>query len=59
MDCCLPKETQQIDRMMEAFAKQYHECNPALFPSQGNFVLCLCLPPSTFSNYYPNVQLSL
>ncbi|CAG8578610.1 3715_t:CDS:2 [Funneliformis mosseae] len=33
MDCHLPKETQQIDRVMEAFAKRYHECNPDLFPS--------------------------
>lgn len=29
----LPKETQQIDRTMEAFAERYHTCNPALFPS--------------------------
>ncbi|CAI2174280.1 9939_t:CDS:2 [Funneliformis geosporum] len=33
MDCHLPKETQQIDRVMEAFAKRYYECNPDLFPS--------------------------
>ncbi|CAG8750293.1 33731_t:CDS:2, partial [Racocetra persica] len=31
LDCCLPKETQQIDRVMEAFAKRYHECNPDVF----------------------------
>ncbi|CAG8821298.1 40432_t:CDS:2, partial [Gigaspora margarita] len=33
MECNLPKETQQIDRVMEAFAKNYHESNPDLFPS--------------------------
>ncbi|CAG8558064.1 479_t:CDS:2, partial [Racocetra persica] len=33
MECNLPKETQQIDRVMEAFAKSYHESNPDLFPS--------------------------
>ncbi|RIB00022.1 hypothetical protein C2G38_1376567, partial [Gigaspora rosea] len=35
MECNLPKETQQIDRVMEAFAKSYHESNPDLFPSAG------------------------
>lgn len=29
----LPKETQQIDRVMQAFADRYHECNPGVFPS--------------------------
>lgn len=29
----LPRETQQIDRVMEAFAERYHLCNPALFTS--------------------------
>ena len=27
----LPKETQQIDRVMEAFASRYNACNPGLF----------------------------
>lgn len=35
MDVGLPKETQQIDRVMEAFAAQYQECNPSLFLSSG------------------------
>jgi hypothetical protein len=34
MECQLPKETQQIDRVLEAFARRYHECNPDLLPSQ-------------------------
>jgi hypothetical protein len=29
----LPRETQQIDRVMEAFAERYNACNPALFSS--------------------------
>ncbi|KAI9265628.1 hypothetical protein BY458DRAFT_513480 [Sporodiniella umbellata] len=29
----LPKEAQQIDRAMEAFAKKYHDCNPLLVDS--------------------------
>ncbi|TYJ52719.1 hypothetical protein B9479_006687 [Cryptococcus floricola] len=31
MQMSLPKETQQIDRVMEAFAKQYEVCEPGLF----------------------------
>ncbi|EGG10223.1 uncharacterized protein MELLADRAFT_76996 [Melampsora larici-populina 98AG31] len=33
MTISLPKETQQIDRVMEAFAKRYVTCNPKLFSS--------------------------
>ncbi|KAL1918616.1 uncharacterized protein VTP21DRAFT_2638 [Calcarisporiella thermophila] len=29
----LPKEAQQIDRVVAAFARRYHECNPTLFRS--------------------------
>ncbi|EME44892.1 hypothetical protein DOTSEDRAFT_70814 [Dothistroma septosporum NZE10] len=29
----LPKETQQVDRVVQAFADRYHECNPGIFPS--------------------------
>ena len=31
----LPKETQQIDRALQAFADRYHECNPGIFASSG------------------------
>ncbi|KAH7065838.1 protein transport protein sec73 [Paraphoma chrysanthemicola] len=27
----LPKETQQIDRVLQGFADRYHECNPGIF----------------------------
>ncbi|CAG8448772.1 7439_t:CDS:10 [Ambispora gerdemannii] len=44
MECCLPKETQQIDRVIEAFAKRYHACNPSLFPSSDTaYVLAFSL----------------
>src|SRR6185312_8006609 len=32
----LPKESQQIDRVMESFAKRWHACNPGLMSSAGN-----------------------
>lgn len=31
----LPKETQQIDRVLQKFADRYHECNPGIFSSPG------------------------
>lgn len=36
MDVGLPRETQQIDRVMEAFAARYTQCNPSLFTSEGD-----------------------
>ena len=44
MEAELPKETQQIDRVIQAFADRYHECNPGIFASTGTF-----LPPRTLS----------
>lgn len=35
MEVGLPKETQQIDRVVEAFAAQYVQSNPNLFASDG------------------------
>ncbi|KAG0287502.1 hypothetical protein BGZ96_008566 [Linnemannia gamsii] len=35
LDFHFPKEAQQIDRVLEAFAGQYHACNPHLFRSSG------------------------
>jgi Sec7-like guanine-nucleotide exchange factor len=35
MDVTLPRETQQIDRVIEAFARRYLACNPSLFISDG------------------------
>ncbi|KAJ8609199.1 hypothetical protein MRB53_039235 [Persea americana] len=31
----LPGEAQQIDRVIEAFANRYHECNPHIFDDSG------------------------
>ena len=33
MEVELPKETQQIDRVLQAFANRYHECNPGVYDS--------------------------
>ena len=35
MDMSLPRETQQIDRIIEAFAVRYEECEPGLFLQKG------------------------
>lgn len=31
----LPRETQQIDRVIESFATRYSQCNPGLIDPQG------------------------
>lgn len=36
MEVELPKETQQIDRCLQAFANRYHECNPGIFHDPGD-----------------------
>jgi Sec7-like guanine-nucleotide exchange factor len=41
MDVGLPRETQQIDRVMEAFASRYLICNRSLFTSDGMFSFLL------------------
>ncbi|KAI5285880.1 hypothetical protein KEM52_002241, partial [Ascosphaera acerosa] len=33
MEAELPKETQEIDRVLQAFAERYHECNPGIYQS--------------------------
>jgi len=40
MEVVLPKETQQIDRLLAGFADRYHECNPGIFMNadEANFV---------------------
>ncbi|KAF8269365.1 hypothetical protein EI94DRAFT_1660214 [Lactarius quietus] len=44
MDVGLPRETQQIDRVMEAFAKRYLECNRNLFISDDHpYILAFSL----------------
>jgi len=35
MDLSLPKETQQIDRVIETFAQRYDVCEPGLFGTKG------------------------
>ncbi|KAH8100636.1 hypothetical protein BXZ70DRAFT_893014 [Cristinia sonorae] len=44
MDVGLPRETQQIDRVMEAFAARYVECHPNLFTSDDHpYILAFSL----------------
>ncbi|CAK0842064.1 unnamed protein product [Prorocentrum cordatum] len=38
---CLPRESQQIDRIVEAFAKAYCEANPGSFPDEDSAYLTL------------------
>lgn len=40
MSAELPKETQHIDRFLQAFANRYHECNPGIYtnPDQAYFI---------------------
>lgn len=35
MEVELPSETQQIDRVLQAFANRYHECNPFIYQDAG------------------------
>lgn len=35
MHMSLPRETQQIDRIIEAFAVRYEQCEPGLFVQTG------------------------
>ncbi|RJE25048.1 guanyl-nucleotide exchange factor, partial [Aspergillus sclerotialis] len=48
MEVELPKETQQIDRFLQAFADRYHECNPGIFASEGMILLKFDLTELTF-----------
>lgn len=48
MEVELPKETQQIDRFLQAFADRYHECNPGIFASEGMNILMFYLTALTF-----------
>jgi len=41
MDVRLPSETQQIDRVMEAFARRYNECNDGLWGQEGECLVYL------------------
>ncbi|TBU64967.1 hypothetical protein BD310DRAFT_804776 [Dichomitus squalens] len=44
MDVGLPRETQQIDRVIEAFAARYVQCNPNLFSSEDHpYILAFSL----------------
>lgn len=37
MEVELPSETQQIDRVLQAFADRYHHCNPFIYKDSGKY----------------------
>lgn len=43
MQISLPRETQQIDRIIEAFANRYEECEPGLFTNKGEYNSASCI----------------
>ncbi|KAI9691568.1 MAG: hypothetical protein M1822_007639 [Bathelium mastoideum] len=44
MEAELPKETQQIDRVIQGFADRYHECNPGIFTaSEQAYILAFSI----------------
>jgi hypothetical protein len=59
IEIVLPKETQQIDRVLQSFADRYHECNPGLFGSPGSYTDILIfdctnhLQTKFMSRYFP------
>jgi Sec7-like guanine-nucleotide exchange factor len=55
MQASLPTETQQIDRVMEAFAIRYTTCNPSLFPSSDTpYVLAFSLVMLSTDQFNPS-----
>lgn len=46
MEVELPKETQQIDRVLQSFANRYHECNPGVYASPGTYLVPIICPCS-------------
>ena len=45
----LPKETQQIDRVLQGFADRYHECNPGIYINPGS---CISLTLPVLANEF-------
>lgn len=41
MEVILPKETQQIDRVLQQFSDRYHECNPGIFANSGRLIVTI------------------
>lgn len=55
MEASLPTETQQIDRVMEAFAIRYNSCNPGLFVSSDTpYVLAFSLVMLSTDQFNPS-----
>lgn len=55
MTASLPTETQQIDRVVETFAKRYSECNPGLYSSNDTpYVLAFSLIMLSTDQFNPS-----
>ncbi|KAK4051990.1 hypothetical protein OIO90_004520 [Microbotryomycetes sp. JL221] len=55
MDSSLPAEAQQIDRVMEALARRYNECNPDLFATSDTpYVLAFSFIMLSTDHFNPN-----
>jgi Sec7-like guanine-nucleotide exchange factor len=55
MEASLPTETQQIDRVMEAFAIRYNQCNPGLWTnSDAPYVLAFSLVMLSTDHFNPS-----
>lgn len=55
MESTLPTETQQIDRVVEAFAKRYSDCNPGLYTSTDTpYVLAFSLIMLSTDHFNPS-----
>ena len=55
--CRLPGESQQIDRIMEAFAQRYCEQNPRLFEERDTcYILCFSIIMLNTMLHNPNVR---
>ena len=59
MEVGLPRETQQIDRVMEAFASRYMGCNSDIFTSEGKGTFSLQISLLTSFCRRPSVHFSL
>ena len=57
MEVELPKETQQIDRVLQAFANRYHECNPGVYASPGTYHAAFLIPMLTLGFQMKHISL--
>lgn len=55
MQCTLPTETQQVDRVVEAFSRTYNASNPGLFANKdAPYILAFSLVMLSTDHFNPN-----